>query len=221
MFTKKRELRLTQPLAFSALLLLSACGGSNHPSDPTSQDPPPTPAPTQAPTPAPTPAPSDVVLDTKLTSLDQIDNESVWPDGSGTGQPIDGVNCSSSDDVHIHALVSFYQDGVRVGIPKNIGMQGCTYELYTLDQTGIINNKTGLNQTFTFGQFFAVWGKEITATSVAGLTGPIRYFVIENGTLTPFNGDPATIQIAPHRELLIIVGKSPGVVPNYQWPAGF
>jgi hypothetical protein len=44
--------------------------------------------------------------------------------------------------------------------------------------------------------------------------------VIENGKLTPFAGDPTTIEIARHRELLVIIGKSPGVVPNYQWPSG-
>lgn len=170
----------------------------------------------------PTPAPDDVVLDSKLTPLvpATINSQPPWPDGSGTGKPVDGVNCASSEAYHVHALVSLYKDGVRLGLPKEIGLKGCTYELHTHDHTGIVHNETDLKKTFTIGQFFALWGKEITRTSVAGMTGSICYYLIENGKLTPFNGDPATIEITRHREILIIVGKSPGVVPNYQWPNG-
>ncbi|MGZ5200585.1 MAG: hypothetical protein ACXWC4_12505 [Telluria sp.] len=244
MFSDDRNARLKQHLALSAILLLTACGGGNSSSG-TSDPPPttapttaPTPAPTSAPTPAPTtaptpapttaptpaptsaptPAPGDVVLDTKLTPLSAISNAPAqWPDGSGTGKPIDGVGCGNSTDYHVHSLVSLYKDGVRLGIPAEIGLKGCAYELHTHDHTGVVHNETDLKKNFTFGQFFAVWGKELTATSVAGLTGDIRFYIIENGKLTPFTGDPATVTIASHRELLIIIGKSPGTVPQYSW----
>lgn len=248
MFTHDRNARIAQHLALSAMLLLTACGGDNS-SNNSDQDPPqptpaptttptpaptpaptsaPTPAPTQAPTPAPTPSPTpsptpgpdDVVLDTKLTPFSKLSNAPAqWPDGSGTGKPIDGVNCAHSEAYHVHSLVSLYKDGVRLNLPAEIGLKGCTYELHTHDHTGVVHNETDLKRNFTFGQFFSVWGKELTATSVAGITGDIRFYLIENGKLTPFTGDPSTIQIVSHRELLIIIGKSPGVVPNYVWPA--
>jgi hypothetical protein len=142
-----------------------------------------------------------------------------WPDGSGTGKPIDGVQCVNSEAYHVHALVSIYKDGVRLGLPAEVGLKGCTYELHTHDHTGVVHNETDLKKNFTFGQFFAVWGKELTATSAAGMANP-RYYIIENGKMTPFTGDPATIQLVRHRELVILLGKAPSVVPNYQWPNG-
>jgi hypothetical protein len=226
------------------MLLLSACGGGNSSKDPpptpdptpaptTAPTPAPTPAPTTAPTaaptpaptpeptPAPTPGPSEVALETTLTPFSATGNtKPPWPDGSGTGKSIDNVNCASSESYHIHSLVSLYKDGVRLGLPAEIGLKGCTYELHTHDHTGVVHNETDLKKTFTLGQFFAVWGKELTRTSVAGLIGTVRYYIIENGNLTPFDGDPTTIQIARHREVLILIGKSPGTVPRYEWPSG-
>jgi hypothetical protein len=237
---------MKQHLALTAMLLLTACGGGNSDNSPgptlaptiapteaptaaptpaptpaptTAPTPAPTPAPTTAPTPAPTPAPNDVVLDTTQTPLNKIsDAPAPWPDvTAGTGKPIDGVGCGHSTDYHVHSLLSIYKDGVRLGIPAQIGLHGCTYELHTHDHSGVVHNETDLKKDFTFGQFFAVWGKELTATSVAGLTGNIRFYLIENGKLTRFTGDPATVTIVSHRELLVIIGKSPGVVPNYSW----
>jgi hypothetical protein len=237
MYSNDRNERMKQHLALTAMLLLTACGGGNS-SDPsptlsptiaptqaptpaptTAPTPAPTQAPTPAPTPEPTPAPTDVVLDAKLTPLRSISNAPApWPDvTSGTGKPVDGVTCATAEDYHVHSMVSLYKDGIRLGLPAEIGLHGCGYELHTHDHTGVVHNETDMKKTFTFKQFFSVWGKELTTTSVAGLTGNIRFYIIENGKLTPFNGDPATIEIASHRELLIIIGKSPGVVPQYSW----
>jgi hypothetical protein len=162
------------------------------------------------------------VLDTVLTPLIQAtyNTQPPWPDGSGTGKPIDNVNCASNESYHVHSLVSLYKDGVRLGLPAQIGLKGCTYELHTHDHTGVVHNETDLKKNFTLGQFFSVWGKELSRTSVAGMPGTVRYYVIENGSLTPFAGDPTTIPIVRHREVLILVGKSPGTVPKYLWPSG-
>lgn len=179
----------------------------------------PTPAPTSAPTPAPTPAPDDPVLAPTQTPLRTISNApGPWPDiTSGTGKPIDGVGCGTAEDYHVHSLLSIYKDGVRLGIPAEIGLHGCAYELHTHDHSGVVHNETDMKKDFTFGQFFAVWGKELTTTSVAGLTGDIRFFIIENGKLTRYTGDPAAVMIASHRELLVTIGKPPAMVPNYSW----
>lgn len=237
MIANDRNERMKQHLALTAMLLLTACGGDNSTSPgpgptlaptiapttapTTAPTPAPTTAPTSAPTPAPTAGPDDVALDTKTTPLNTISNApGAWPDvTAGTGQPIDGVGCGKSEDYHVHSLVSIYKDGVRLGLPAEIGLHGCVYELHTHDHSGVVHNETDMKKDFTFGQFFAVWGKELTATSVAGLTGDIRFYIIENGKLTRYTGDPAAVTIVSHRELLVIIGKSPGVVPNYSWAA--
>jgi hypothetical protein len=225
------------PVAFSALLALSACGGGDSSSDsgPVAQDPPPpqptsapTPAPTSAPdptpapTPAPTSAPDEIALDTKLTGLigATVNSQPPWPDGSGTGKSIDGIDCASSVMYHLHALVSLYKDGVRLGLPQEIGLRGCAYEMHTHDRTGIVHMEAPAAKPFRLGQFFSVWGKDLSQSSVAGLAGPVRYYLIANGKITPFAGDPKSIVFTRHLEVLIVVGKAPAMVPQYEWPAG-
>jgi hypothetical protein len=55
---------------------------------------------------------------------------------------------------------------------------------------------------------------------VAGLAGPVRFYIIDNATITRYDGDPYQIQLLPHREVLIVTGSPMSVVPKYQWPAG-
>lgn len=220
MFPSKSSAKITQAAALSAMLLLAACGGGGGGArqSPTQVDPESTPAPTPAPEP-----PIEVRLDTATTPLveGRSNSQRAWPTGSAAnGRPIDGVGCLVNENYHIHSLVSIYRDGVRLGIPTNIGLQGCAYELHTHDWTGVIHVETDVQKTFTLGQFFSLWGKDLSRTSVAGIAGPVRYYIIENGNLTPVSGDPRTIQFSAHREILILTGRSPGVVPKYAWPAG-
>jgi hypothetical protein len=163
-----------------------------------------------------------VTLDSNYTDLipATINSPTYWPDGAGTGKPIDGVNCATNEDYHVHALVSIYKDGTRLALPMEIGLKGCTYELHTHDYTGVVHIETSAPKTFTLGQFFSLWNRELTRTSVAGLPGPIRYYLIQRGVLTPYAGDPAAIPLIRQGEIVILSGKSPGVLPKYRWPSG-
>ncbi|MDB5959145.1 MAG: hypothetical protein JWP59_439 [Massilia sp.] len=138
--------------------------------------------------------------------------------GSGTGQPIAGVGCAPNEHYHIHAMLSFYHDGVRLGIPEHIGLNGCAYELHTHDSTtGVIHIETDVTKQFVLGQFFALWGQPMSRSGAAGFPGPVRYYLIDNGVLTLYTGDPATILLTAHREVLIVTGSAPATVPRYDW----
>jgi hypothetical protein len=138
--------------------------------------------------------------------------------GSGTGKPIGGVNCAINEDYHAHGMVSIYRDGVRLGIPEHIGLNGCAYELHTHDNySGVVHIETDVPKQFYLGQFFALWGQKLSRDGTAGLPGPIRFYIIENGKLTAFTGDPAAIALGSHREVLVITGKAPASVPQYDW----
>jgi hypothetical protein len=54
---------------------------------------------------------------------------------------------------------------------------------------------------------------------VAGLASP-RDYLIQNQKITPYAGDPRAILFSRHLEILIVVGKAPATVPQYEWPAG-
>jgi hypothetical protein len=64
-----------------------------------------------------------------------------------------------------------------------------------------------------------VWGQPLSRAAVAGLAGPARYYVIDNETLTRFDGNPADLTFAAHKEIVIITGTAPAVLPKYRWPA--
>lgn len=197
--------------AVISLAGLSACGGGGA-SPP--QEPP-------KPAPPPPEKPEIIVLQSTLTPLAAGTAGSVqyFPaGGSGTGQPIAGVGCATSEKYHAHAMVSFYRDGVRLGLPAHIGLNGCTYELHTHEPTtGVIHMETDVPRQFKLGQFFDLWGQPLARSGTAGLAGPVRFYLIEAGKLSAYSGDPAAIELTSHREVLIVTGKAPDSVPQYDW----
>jgi hypothetical protein len=195
-----------------AALLLSACGGGGDDADPApppSQSPPPPPAVTLA------EAYTDLVAGTSTSPQG-------WPAWTApTGHPaVGGVNCVSSEVYHLHALVSIYKNGVRQGLPEDVGRNGCTYELHTHDVTGVVHIETNVAKKFTLGQFFALWNQPLGANGTAGLPGPIGFYLIENDKLTPLAGDPAQLELGAHREIVITSGPPPATLPKYRWPSG-
>jgi hypothetical protein len=213
MVSNKSSARLSRTAAFSALLLLAACGGGSTPAPSPAPEPPP---PTQ-------PTPDGVTLASTYTDLvDGAANGQInWSDSTGTGAPIAGVTCMDTPAIHLHSLVSIYKDGVRMALPQAIGLAGCTYELHTHDRSGVVHVEPVVARPLTLGQFFAVWGQPLSRTAVAGLAGPARFYVIEQEILTRFDGDPADLTFGAHKEIVIIMGTAAIVLPRYRWPAGF
>lgn len=240
MLTMKPGTALPIVFLLAALSTLSACGGrgdSSSPSSPVAVDPsppatptPPTtptpPAPPTPPTPPttpgdPTPPPVQITLALTHTQLSATVTFSTdwWSPWSYTGDDvIQGVACSSGAAYHVHALISFYKDGQRLALPGNIGRNShCDYDMHTHDGSGVVHIETSAAETFTLGQFFAEWGESLSASTVAGLEGTPSYYIIDNETITPFTGDPQTIALNPHREVLIVTGTPPTQVPRYDW----
>jgi len=200
-------------------LLLAACGGGS--SSPAASDPPPTQVDPPPPPPS-TSQPPPVALADSHTDLvpATINSPQGWPTWSGTGQPVGDIVCLSNINYHIHALVSIYKDGVRRGLPDNVGRSGCTYELHTHDVTGVVHIEANAPRKFTLGQFFALWRQPLSANGTAGLAGPIRFYIIDRETLAPYTGDPAEIALTAHREIVIVSGTPPATLPRYRWPEG-
>lgn len=206
------------PAMILSTLLLGACGGGGD-DPPATNNPPPTQA--DPPPPAP-PAPPPVALAAGYTELEAgtIDSPQGWPAWTNNGQSVEGVVCLTNINYHIHALVSIYKDGVRQGLPGNVGRSGCTYELHTHDVTGIVHIEANAPKKFTLGQFFALWRQPLQASGTAGLPGPIRYYIIDKEVLTPYTGNPADIELTAHREIVIVSGTPPATLPRYRWPDG-
>lgn len=215
-------------LAVSSLLLLAACGGGggSGPAAVAGNPPPASPGSPQEPAqpePQPIPAPPEVVLAATFTDL-VSGTSSTQPGWAAWDAPagrdaVGGVGCTVTGTYHQHSLVSIYNDGVRKGPPDNVGHGVCSYELHVHDTTGMVHIHTDSARTFTLAQFFALWNQPLAASGTAGLPGPIRFYVIENEKLTLYTGDPAQLELIPHREIVIISGKAPSVLPKYRWPS--
>lgn len=244
MFANKFPHALACAAASLSLLLLSACGGA----DPTPALPdhpmthaalamsgPPAALPEEPPAIGPpSPLPADATLAVTETiqlaaTWTPLINATInatpyWPVWYGTGKPVDGVNCLVNGNYHKHALISIYSNGKRLGFPDGIGRvhAGCyhAYEMHVHDVTGIIHIEADVPKQFKLGQWFSLWKMALSRDSVAGLPGPVRYYIIENATIKRYDGDPYQILVMPHREVLIVTGSPMTIVPKYQWPPG-
>jgi hypothetical protein len=242
MVSTKSSARVIRTAAFSALMLLAACGGGStadpppapqpDPPAPAPQPDPPPPAPAPQPVPVPPPpapqpepppqpTPEGVTLASTYTDLVSGAQNGLtsWSDRTGSGAPIAGVTCMGTPVSHTHSLISIYRDGIRMAVPHSVGLVGCTYELHTHDRSGAVHVEPNMARPLTLGQFFAVWGQPLSRTAVAGVAGPVRFYVIDKEILTRFDGNPVDIVLGPHKEIIIVTGTAPVVLPKYRWPA--
>jgi hypothetical protein len=215
-----RALRLPL-LAMSSLFLLAACGGGGGGPDPIATNPQPT-----QPTPGPTnpPAAPEPVLATTYTDLvagtiNAAPGWSAWTEPAGR-VAVSGIGCTGSINYHKHSLVSIYKEGTRLGLPDNVGRGGCTYELHTHDVMGMVHMEGAAEKKYMLAQFFALWNQPLGVNGAAGLAGPVHFYLIENDKLTRYTGDPAALELVPNREIVIVSGAAPAVLPKYRWPTG-
>jgi hypothetical protein len=204
--------------ACAVLCALVACGGgSDSASTTVANDPPAAPSPS----PSPSPASPDIVLATTYTEISAAATFSTphWPAWSHSGTAVvDGVGCAKNENYHIHALLSVYQDGVRLALPESIGRgSGCSYEMHTHDGSGVLHIETDVSKVFTLGQFFALWGQPLGAAGVAGLPGKPTYYLVDKEKVVRYTADPSAITLDAHREIVIVTGTPPTQVPRYNW----
>jgi hypothetical protein len=149
------------------------------------------------------------------------------PSGSVAGQTIDGVQCNASEQIayHVHTHLSVYVDGVQRPVPAGIGMVApiaqqtpdgafdgasrCYYWLHVHAQDGVIHIESPVQQGYTLGDFFDLWGQPLSSNQVGPVTGTVTAYV--DGTV--YQGDPRAIPLGSHVDIQIDVG-TPQVPPK-------
>ncbi|HEY1680483.1 MAG TPA: hypothetical protein VGF98_02440 [Candidatus Tumulicola sp.] len=123
--------------------------------------------------------------------------------------PIDGVDCNPTEGVaeHVHAQLQLYDRGKRITVPASIGMSetaGCLYWIHTHDSNGYIHIEAPVIKNYTLGQFFDIWGRELSWTRAAGLTAPHgnRLSIWVDGK-SWHGSDPRTIVLRDHESIVI------------------
>lgn len=166
--------------------------------------------------------------------------EPLFPPGDtptgGQGQHVNGIQADIGAliRVHFHIHLSLFHDGRQVSLPADIGILHLRvavsptqnvrvtayYWLHTHDASGIVHIESPYaNPPFrwTLGDFFAIWGRPLTAMNIAGWHGPTRIFV--NGRR--FDGNPRNIVLKPHEQLTLESGPPFVAPPVYSFPAGY
>jgi len=214
--TLTRIIRLPA-LAIASLTVLAACGGGGGSDRPPVQT---NPDPVQpSPPPAPEPTLATTFTDLVPATSGNAPGWGAWTAPAGR-VPVSGVACTGTITYHQHSLVSIYKEGTRLGLPDNLGRSGCTYELHTHDVMGMVHMEADVAKKFTLAQLFALWGQPLGVNGTAGLAGPVRFYLVDNEKLTRYTGDPAALELVPHREIVIVSGAAPAVLPKYRWPSG-
>ncbi len=129
--------------------------------------------------------------------------------------------------LHIHQHLDIYVNGKHVTVPGLIGVKakkGGTLdfitELHTHATDGVIHLESPEAQAYSLGQFFGVWGPNLSRNCIGNLCSPpdpIRFYV--NGS--EIKGDPVRLVLQQHDEIAIVYGTAPSKIPSsYNWPAG-
>ena len=120
--------------------------------------------------------------------------------------PIDGIACQPMEATgfHIHAHLEIWLDGRRVEIPAGIGgVSGCWYWLHTHTPDGIVHIEAPRDMGFTWGQFFAIWGK---AAPVIPPDAKVWVDREDGKGSLPYAGDWHSLVLTAHQKVSIGTG---------------
>jgi len=83
--------------------------------------------------------------------------------GDQTQNPIQhNIPCLTSEEFHLHSHLTILADGNKINVPNGIGVEsGCTREIHTHDEEGIIHVESDTDKGYTFTDFLNVWGIQL------------------------------------------------------------
>jgi hypothetical protein len=143
---------------------------------------------------------------------------------TGDGVRPRGIGCAGEGPVvqRARAHLDVFADGAAVRVPAGIGAAGpCAYWLHTDADDGVIAITSPQRRVFTLGDLFDIWGAPLTRRQALGFPlGPgrrLRAFVDGRAV----QGDPRAIHLADRREIALVIGRQPSVVPaDFAFPRG-
>jgi len=123
--------------------------------------------------------------------------------------PIDGIRCDRQEGTveHIHISLQLYDRGHAVTVPANIGIpegSDCLYWLHTHTADGFIHIESPVKRSFDLGQFFDIWGPDLSWTKAASLSSPAGRHLSIWVDGKPWHGsDPRAIAFHDHQTIVI------------------
>lgn len=138
---------------------------------------------------------------------------------------------------HVHAHLDVFVDGQPITVPAGIGIDidspgvrrfdepdgsvsyggievcgaPCISPLHTHFASGILHTESETAEPNTLGQFFAEWGVDLSPTCVGEFCGPQPIAIYVDGEL--HTADPRGIELTDHKQIAIVIGTPPAVIP--------
>jgi hypothetical protein len=137
-----------------------------------------------------------------------------------SGETVGGISCDAQEGQrnHIHQHLVIFDHGKQVDIPRNVGqpaVRPCIYWLHTHTPDGIIHIEAPNDRSFTLRDFFLVWGQPLgktLAASARAVKGESMKVWVDG---KPFAGDPRTIALKAHTDIVIEIGPPFVAPPRY------
>lgn len=138
------------------------------------------------------------------------------------GLTIDGIDCQSMEGAveHIHSHLQLFNRGRAVKVPAEVGIpQGgaCLYWVHTHTADGVIHIESPVARTFTLGQFFDIWGEDLSRAQAAGLRAPHGKTLRVTVNGKAWTGDPNKIPLRDREEIVIQSGPPWGTPRPADW----
>jgi hypothetical protein len=148
-----------------------------------------------------------------------------------TGQTVDGIECQATEGavLHNHTALDLYVDGQQVTVPAGVGivqsgLTPCLYALHVHDgEPNLIHIESPVQKTYTVGELFDIWGKELTDTSFLGHPIDAQHKLTievydESGKLVQtYTGKPRDLAFN-NRQTFVYKYNSPNVKPAlFDW----
>jgi hypothetical protein len=142
-------------------------------------------------------------------------------------RPVRGMRCDRDErrrfGVHIELFaarqVVLVAPGIGVAPPRTrdgayVRGGRCWYPLRTREPTGVIEVEQGAPRRL--GDLFALWGQPLGPRRLAGFRGPVEAYV--GGRRRA--GDPRSIPLTKHAQVVLEVGGHVPPHPRYHFPPG-
>lgn len=136
-------------------------------------------------------------------------------------QPMEGTA------VHFHTHLDLIVNGKPVVVPANLGIEpsgNAMSELHTHDETGLLHIEApSTGKHYSLGQVFGEWNVRLNAQGVGGLRADGNHVLHAYVDGKPVTGNPADIELTPHREIALVYGppsQKVDVPAKYDFPPG-
>lgn len=152
-------------------------------------------------------------------STNPLEPSAPFLQNAGNGVTPDAIGCSAPGTplaLRARTHLDMIADGSRVTIPAGIGvLPTCRYWLSTARSDGVVEVLSPERRTFTLGDLFDIWGAPLGGDQVltfrTGPTRPLRIY-LDGRRVT---GDPRAVRLEPRREIALVIGHLPAVIPSH------